>query len=178
VTEAGIGFGANLGDPADSFARALAAFAAGGLRVLARSSLWRSAPWGITDQPDFLNAVALVAVREGPEELLACLKGIEVDVGRRPGVRWGPRVLDLDLLWHGDLLRVGEAVAVPHPRLPERSFVLEPAAEVAPGWRHPELGLTLRELRDTLRRDPARTACERIEGSRLGRPLMAVACRP
>ena len=178
MTEAAIGFGANLGDPAESFARALVRLEGGGVRILERSSRWRSAPWGVADQPDFLNGAALVAVAEGPEELLARLKRTEVEGGRLPGVKWGPRMLDLDLLWYGESVREEPVLVIPHPGLAERSFVLEPAAEVAPDWRHPGNGLTVRELRDAVREDPARTACERIEDSRLGRPLAEFTCRP
>jgi len=178
VTEAAIGLGANLGDPVESFARALARLEGGGVRILERSSLWRSEPWGVVDQPDFLNAVALVAVTEGPQELLARLKRTEVEGGRRPGVKWGPRLLDLDLLWYGESVREEPALVIPHPGLAERSFVLEPAAEVAPDWRHPGKGLTIRELRDTLREAPGRTACERIEHTRVGEGLAEITCRP
>ena len=178
MIEAAIGFGANLGDPAESFARALARLEGRGVRVLGRSSLWQSEPWGVVDQPDFLNAVALVAIQAGERELLGRLKRIEIEGGREPGLKWGPRRLDLDLLWYGRVSRTGSDLVLPHPHFAERSFVLEPAAEVAPDWRHPGLGRTVRELRDSLRCDPERTGCTRIEGSCLGEPLAEVACRP
>jgi 2-amino-4-hydroxy-6-hydroxymethyldihydropteridine diphosphokinase len=177
VTRAAVGFGANLGAPAEAFAAALAALEAAGARAVARSSLWRSAPWGVEDQPDFLNGVALVEVGGGAAELLARLRQIEVEGGREPGLRWGPRVLDLDLLWFGDAVLEEGGLAVPHPRLAERSFVLEPAVEVAPDWRHPS-GRTVLELRDALREGHAWTACLRVPDSRLGDPVPEAACRP
>jgi len=133
------------------------------VRVTARSSLWRTAPWGVVDQPDFLNAVALLETRYDAAGLLARLLEEEEAAGRERTVRWGPRVLDLDLLWYGDEIRHGAAPELPHPRMSARSFVLEPALEVAPEWTHPATGEGLRAMRDRLAASAEWTPCERLE---------------
>src|SRR5262249_29730619 len=158
-----IGFGGNLGDPAASFRNALSGLAArGGIHVAAASSLWRSAPWGRTDQPEFLNAVALLSTSHPPPELLELLLAAEQRARRVRDVRWGPRSLDLDLLFHGAAVLREPGLELPHARLAERSFVLEPLAEVAPEWRHPLTGRTVIELRDALRGSPDWTASTRV----------------
>jgi 2-amino-4-hydroxy-6-hydroxymethyldihydropteridine diphosphokinase len=100
----------------------------------------------------FANAVALLSSTLSPDELLAELKRIERDFGRRSGRRWGPRVLDLDIiLWSGGFWG-GPGPTIPHPSMRERAFVLEPLAEVAPDWRDPLTGLSIRHLLFRLRR--------------------------
>ena len=131
---AAIGLGGNLGDVRATFHAALDAMRALGT-LRARSSLYRSKAWGLTEQPDFLNAVVLLETALTPRELLAALKEIEVRLGRQAGERWGPRVVDLDILTY-DRLRISEPVLeVPHPRLSERAFALAPLAEVDPEYR-------------------------------------------
>ncbi|HSN55549.1 MAG TPA: 2-amino-4-hydroxy-6-hydroxymethyldihydropteridine diphosphokinase [Candidatus Sulfomarinibacteraceae bacterium] len=141
-----VGLGANLGDPPSAFAVALAGFAREG-RVVAVSSLWRTRPVGPA-QPDYLNAAVRVAWPNGPWRLLESCRALELAAGRRrtDEARWGPRVLDLDLLIARDLVARGPRLELPHPRLAERAFALVPAAEVAPGWEHPLLSRTLAEL--------------------------------
>lgn len=100
----------------------------------------------------FANAAAIVASELDPHALLAALKGIERGFGRRPGRRWGPRVLDLDiLLWSGGRWR-GSGLTVPHPEMARRAFVLEPLRGIAPAWRVPPSGRTVRQLATALRR--------------------------
>ncbi|MFN8177327.1 MAG: 2-amino-4-hydroxy-6-hydroxymethyldihydropteridine diphosphokinase [bacterium] len=168
MTTAAVALGANLGEPAGAFRGALASLAAqDGIDVVAVSSLWRSAPWGREDQPEFLNGVALLSTSLSPRALLDVLLREEERAGRVRDVRWGPRPLDLDLLFHGTAMLERPDLTLPHPRLAERSFVLEPLAEVAPDWRHPGSGRSAVELRDELRRSSAWTACTRLEGTRL-----------
>jgi len=124
-----VGIGANLGDRIATVERAIAALGGTG-DVVARSSLYRTQPWGRRDQPPFVNAVAIVETRLTPRALLAALQTIEAALGRVAGERWGPRVIDLDLLLYDDA-RVDEAgLQLPHPRFRERAFVLVPLAEV------------------------------------------------
>ena len=155
-----VGLGGNLGD---AHTRVRAAFDALALipstRMARRSRLYRTAPWGIADQPDFINAVAELETRLEPRRLLDALLAIERANGRERGAqRWGPRTLDLDLLAYADL-RLDEAgLSLPHPHIGERAFVLLPLAELAPDLWLPDAG-TVREL---LARVDA-TGCEPID---------------
>jgi 2-amino-4-hydroxy-6-hydroxymethyldihydropteridine diphosphokinase len=124
-----VGVGANLGDAAGTVARALDALGLIGT-VLRRSSLYRTPPWGRSDQPDFVNAVALIETQRTPRELLDALQALETKLGREPGERWGPRALDLDILTYDDLSLDEPELRVPHPHLRERAFVLVPLAEI------------------------------------------------
>lgn len=131
MTRVAIGIGSNLGDPRANVRAAFDALSQIG-EIVARSRLYRSKPWGRTDQPDFCNAVVIVETSLRPRPLLDALKALEAELGRVPGERWGPRLIDLDILLYGDE-RIDEPnLHVPHPRLYERGFALVPLAEVAP----------------------------------------------
>jgi len=143
VTRAYVALGSNLGDREATIRDALAALAAEpGIEVAAVSTLTDTEPVGVVDQPRFLNGVAAVDTELSPGELLAVLLAVERRFGRvREGVpRHGPRTLDLDLLVYGDAVVDEPGLTVPHPRLHERGFVLEPLAEVAPGLEVPGKG--------------------------------------
>ena len=128
-----IGLGGNVGDVADGFRSALAALdRADGARVIAVSSLYRTAPVGGVEQDDFLNAAALVATSLDPLALLRVLLGIEAGHGRERTEHWGPRTLDLDLLWYDGMALAAPGLIVPHPRLHERRFALQPLVELLP----------------------------------------------
>lgn len=146
-----IGFGANLGDPAAAFAGALDALGEDGW-VLFTSRLWQTRAIG-PEQPDFLNAAAVVDWPADPRALLARCRELETAAGRNRSAeeRWGPRVLDLDLLLAENVVCAGSRLHLPHPRFHERRFALEPAAEVAPEWLHPLLGRTVAELAEAAR---------------------------
>jgi 2-amino-4-hydroxy-6-hydroxymethyldihydropteridine diphosphokinase len=140
-----LGLGANLGDRQAAIERALALLA----RVcgpLERSTIYETPPWGDPDQPPYLNLVVRGGTRLRPDELLQAAKEIERALGRRATRRWGPRVIDIDLLAYGDLVVQTPTLQVPHPRLHERGFVLVPLVELAPAWRHPVLHRTAAEL--------------------------------
>jgi 2-amino-4-hydroxy-6-hydroxymethyldihydropteridine diphosphokinase len=129
----GLGFGSNVGDPAANVRRALQEIEARDIvRITACSSLWRTAPWGFTEQEDFINLCALAETRLSPAELLAALKRLETDLGRTAGVRWGPRVIDIDILFYDDLTSADADLTLPHRELFRRAFVLVPLAEIAP----------------------------------------------
>lgn len=147
VATAFIGLGSNMGDSGTLLRAGGAALAAlPGTEVAARSALYRSAPVGRTDQPNFINAVCQLATTLAPESLLESLFGIERLHGRvRDGERGGPRTLDLDLLLYADLMCVTEALELPHPRLHERAFVLQPLVELAPNLVVPGRG-SVRDL--------------------------------
>jgi 2-amino-4-hydroxy-6-hydroxymethyldihydropteridine diphosphokinase len=133
VALARIGVGANLGDARAAVEAAIAALPALGT-VISRSSLYASAPWGVRDQPPFVNAAVLLETILAPRDLLAGLQELERSLGRTPTYRWGPRAIDLDILAY-DGLRIDEAdLVVPHPRLGERAFALVPLAEIDPAY--------------------------------------------
>ena len=129
-----IGLGSNLADPraqVEAGLRALARLT--DTRLVRSSRLYRSAPWGRTNQPEFVNAVAELYTNLAPQSLLDALLAIERQAGReRDATRWGPRVLDLDILVYADLVIDLPGLHVPHPHLHERAFVLMPLCEIAP----------------------------------------------
>ena len=141
-----LGLGTNLGDRRLQLARARAALA-GIITQLRCSAIYETAPWGVTDQPPFLNAVCQGSTDLTPPSLLAVLKQLEHDLGRVAGPRWGPRAIDLDILLYDDLVLDTPGLIIPHPRLQERAFVLVPLAELDPQLGHPALGATVAELR-------------------------------
>jgi 2-amino-4-hydroxy-6-hydroxymethyldihydropteridine diphosphokinase len=132
VTGAFVGLGANLGDREQTLRRAVELLGAEeGVDVVAVSALRETDPVGLVDQPRFLNGVAEIETRLAPRELLETLLRLERELGRvRDGVRWGPRTVDLDLLVYGDEEIDEPGLHVPHPRLHERRFALEPLAEL------------------------------------------------
>ena len=140
MTRVAIGVGSNLGDPPLNVRTAFDALEQIG-EVVARSHLYRSKPWGKTDQPDFCNAVAIVDTALQPGPLLGALKALEAQLGRVPGERWGPRLIDLDILTYGDRQIDEPGLRVPHPRLHERGFALVPLAEVDPAYTASLAGL-------------------------------------
>jgi 2-amino-4-hydroxy-6-hydroxymethyldihydropteridine diphosphokinase len=121
---------------------ALDDFPAAGLKLVTRSSWWRSASWPDPGKPDYLNGLALVETALSPRETLAALRRIEVAFGRRRDGENAPRTLDLDLIAHGRAVLNDADLTLPHPRAHERLFVMGPLAEIAPEWRHPVLGET------------------------------------
>ncbi|MCI4677349.1 2-amino-4-hydroxy-6-hydroxymethyldihydropteridine diphosphokinase [Rhodoblastus acidophilus] len=140
----GLGLGANLGDPAENLRRAVASLSAAGLVFDALSSLYATPPWGVTDQPDFVNACALARTRLAPLDLLDLVKATERALGREETRRWGPRAIDIDLLFYDDLAWRDDRLTLPHPGLAQRAFVLVPLAEIAPDLRF--AGARLAEL--------------------------------
>lgn len=132
MAEALLGLGGNLGDVAATLDTALARLADAGVRVIARSSNWRTPPWGKTDQPAFVNACALVETDLAPRALLDLCLAVETALGRRRAVKWGPRVIDLDILDYDGRAIDEPGLTLPHPHLAERAFVLVPLAEIVP----------------------------------------------
>jgi 2-amino-4-hydroxy-6-hydroxymethyldihydropteridine diphosphokinase len=151
-----VALGSNVGDRRANFCSAASQIdRLEGVEVVRASSIWRTSPVGLIDQPQFSNAVLQVSCSLGPAELLHGLLQIERAHGRQRGaseIRWGPRTLDLDLLLFGDRVVHCETLTVPHPRLAERHFVLEPLCELAPDLVHPVLEQSLTDLLDALNR--------------------------
>ena len=143
-----LGLGSNLGDRRGHLEAALAALAAApSVRVVAVSTFIETEPvGGPPGQPNYLNGAVVIETDLAPRALLALVKGIERDLGRREGPRWGPREIDLDILLCGDAVLESADLTIPHARLRERRFVLAPLSEIAPDAVDPVTGLTVRRL--------------------------------
>ncbi len=145
--DATLGLGGNIGDPAASMARALTLLdAREDCAVTAVSRLYRTPPWGKTDQAWFFNACAQVRTSLSPDDLLDACLSIEKQMKRERLERWGPRTIDIDILTFGDLVQHTETLQIPHPRMTERGFVLMPLADFAP-----DLVVSGRAVRDWLK---------------------------
>lgn len=150
MTLAFVGLGSNLDNPQRQINVAIAALdELPSTRLSRHSSLYRSVPWGLIDQPDFLNAVAELETDLDAASLLANLLELELRLGRRrDGPRWGPRRIDLDLLAYGDETSLSAGLQLPHPRIGERAFVLMPLAELAPDLELVGIGVIKNRLRE------------------------------
>jgi 2-amino-4-hydroxy-6-hydroxymethyldihydropteridine diphosphokinase len=145
VPRAYVGLGSNLGDRQATLDRALELLGER-VQIVAVSSFRETEPWGYVDQPPFVNAAAAVETELAPRGLLALMLEVERELGRRrTGPRYGPRTIDLDLLLYGDEIVLEEGLTVPHPRLHERRFALEPLLELDPALTVPGRG-TVEEL--------------------------------
>lgn len=149
-----IALGTNLGDRPANLAQAVERLESS-VSVTSRSYLYETEPWGFTDQPRFLNAVVRGESALLPLELLRALKSIETEMGRKPTFRNGPRLIDMDLLDYGGWAFQSRDLVLPHPRLHERLFVLQPLSDVSAGWVHPGNGLTALQMRDAVLHDTA-----------------------
>jgi len=114
--------------------------------ITAESATYQTAPWGKTDQPDFLNRLVVVETDKKPTEIMQSILQIEADMGRTRAERWGPRIIDIDLLYAGSQVIDNPGLRVPHPEISKRRFALVPLSELIPDFIHPELGLSQREL--------------------------------
>lgn len=166
-----LGLGANVGNRSGNLRMALRLLARAG-RVVAVSSLYRSEALVLEGQapgPDFYNAACAIETDLEPAALLAFVKEIEHEIGRRPAERWAPRPIDIDILLYGDQVVDAEGLVIPHPALPERNFVLLPLAEIAPDVKHPALQRLIAEVAD----DADLTGLEHVAGPDWAGPVRA-----
>ena len=155
-----LGLGANLGDRQENLAQAVKALNAGPeLSVLRTSGIYQSAPWGLAGQPDFFNMVAEISTTLSPQKLLDRVKFLEREMGRKPGPRFGPRLIDVDILLYGDTVVDQPDLCIPHASLHLRAFALVPLAELTPDSVHPVIGVTIAQL------------AERVDGLEGVKPL-------
>jgi 2-amino-4-hydroxy-6-hydroxymethyldihydropteridine diphosphokinase len=145
MSRAFIGIGSNIGDRIGNCAKAIELLSSH-TSAIELSSVYSSEPVGLLNQPEFINLVAMVETSLSPYDLLGELLHIESRMGRVRGERWGPRVIDLDLLFYEDFVVSDEGLILPHPRAHERAFVLVPLCEIAPRLRHPVLGASVSDL--------------------------------
>jgi 2-amino-4-hydroxy-6-hydroxymethyldihydropteridine diphosphokinase len=143
-----LSLGSNIGDRQQNLERAIASLDKEATRVVARSSIYETEPQDLRDQPWFLNLVVQCVTRYFPLQLLAFTQRIERELGRRRGatVRRGPRPIDIDILLYGSVVMETSQLTIPHPRMFERRFVLEPLVEIAPQLRHPVTKQPIQEL--------------------------------
>ena len=141
-----IGIGSNLGDRHRNCLRAIELLRYNGMFVTNQSSMHETEPWGVTQQPAFLNMAVEVVTDLVPIKLLESLKKIEKDMGRQDTIRWGPRIIDLDILLYNDIILNTDSLTIPHPLMHEREFVLKPLSEIAGELIHPVLKKSIAEL--------------------------------
>lgn len=149
-----LGVGSNLGDPAPKCVEAIGRLSRSeGIKVLRRSSLYKTEPVGLEDQPWYVNCAVEIRTGLRPRPLLDILKKIEREMGRTESVKWGPRVIDLDILLYGQEIVAEEGLKIPHPEMHKRRFVLQPLFEIAPYEIHPVYGISIKGLLDRLEDD-------------------------
>jgi 2-amino-4-hydroxy-6-hydroxymethyldihydropteridine diphosphokinase len=140
-----LALGTNLGDRPGNLRAAIAALSPT-VTVQKQSFIYETLPWGVIDQPSFLNMIITGETLLKPQELLKNLKELETHLGRVPSIHYGPRKIDIDILFYDDLIFDSPELTLPHPHLHERAFVLVPLADLAPEQIHPVLGKTIRQL--------------------------------
>lgn len=146
MTEAYLLLGTNEGNLTENLQSAirLIEFRCG--KILQTSHIYESDAWGLKEQPSFLNQALLIKTRLAPTDLLTTLKLIEREVGRKETVKWGPRIIDIDILFFGSAVIEQNDLTIPHPYLHERKFTLVPLAEIAPALVHPKLNISVADL--------------------------------
>lgn len=141
-----LGLGSNLGDRTKNLERAFELLEKNGVTVIKKSAVYETEPLGVKDQAWFFNCVVGVETALGPEELLNAVEKIEKEMGRQQTVKWGPRLIDIDILLYGDRIITSKGLTIPHKFLHERKFVLKPLSEVAGKRIHPVFDKSIQEL--------------------------------
>ena len=152
MTKGYAGLGSNLGNKRENITRAIGRINAyEEISIKEKSGFYDTAPVGGPPQPDYVNCVIEMETEIEPQTLLKEFKKIEVELGRKSGVRWGPRVVDLDILLYGDRIINDHNLKIPHERMHERIFVLEPLCEISSDIKHPVSGISFSELLEKLK---------------------------
>ena len=152
MTKVYAGLGSNLGNKRENIIKAIDRLdACEGICVKEKSGFFNTTPVGGPLQPDYVNCAIGMETEIEPQVLLEEFKKIEIGLGRKPGVRWGPRVVDLDILLYGNRIVDEHNLKIPHERMHERAFVLEPLCEISPDIKHPVSGISFSELLEKLK---------------------------
>ena len=152
MTKVYVGLGSNLGNRRENLVNAINRIGANtGIQVKDKSGFFETAPVGGPPQPDYVNCAIELETEIEPQTLLKEFNKIERELGRKPGVRWGPRIVDLDILLYGDKIVNDHNLKIPHERMHERTFVLEPLCDISPDIKHPVLRVSVSELLEKLR---------------------------
>jgi 2-amino-4-hydroxy-6-hydroxymethyldihydropteridine diphosphokinase len=138
--------GSNVGNSGKHLAAAVQQLEVNSIDVTKQSSIYRTKAWGKTDQPDFLNQVIQIKTFDSPEKLLEVVLSIEEKMGRVRNEKWGPRIIDIDILFYNQRIVILPQLIIPHPEIPARRFTLEPLAELSPEFLHPTLNKTIQQL--------------------------------
>ncbi len=156
MNQVGLALGSNVGDRKDFLEKAIQHLKEDLLEEAKVSSFYETEPWGETDQPAFLNAVIIGKTDWTPSAILNYTGILEKQLGRTPSRKWGPREIDIDLLFFNEQVIQAFNLQVPHPGMAERTFVLEPLAEICPEWIHPIYKVNVAELLQRLRTSPTK----------------------
>jgi len=150
VSLVAISLGSNLGNRLSSLRKAILLLKKEGFNITKTSDVFETPPFGVSNQPRFLNACLLIDTETNPADLLEKLKKIENEVGRVRRFRWGPREIDLDVIFYDEKVIDGPSLKVPHPHMHERPFVLIPLKQISPQWVHPILKKTVEQMAEDL----------------------------
>ncbi len=148
MPEVFLGLGSNIGDRNANLKMALELLKKNNIRPVKKSSVYETGPVGFTGQEDFYNMCLLAEAGEGPADLLNIVKEIEAKMGRKKAIKYGPRIIDIDILFYDNIMIKEKELSVPHPEIAKRKFVLIPLNEIAGNFVHPELKLSVKELLD------------------------------
>jgi len=141
-----IAIGTNLGDKEENIRQSIKKMEQNNIHIIKKSNVYKTMPYGYKNQPVFLNCVVQAETMLSPEELLYTLLSIEKQMGRKRKIHWGPRIIDLDIIFYDNLIIDSSNLKIPHPDMQNREFVLEPLCDIAPNFVHPILHKTMKEL--------------------------------